>query len=289
MNILTFDIEDWFHILDNNSTRNEPDWANYKSRLNQNLETILTLLRENNQTATFFCLGWIAKKYPLAIREIIKAGHEIGTHSHLHQLVYQQSRSDFKDDLLQSIQILEDVTGKKISIYRSPGFSINKSCLWAFEILIQAGITTDCSIFPASRAHGGLPAISLSEPFKLYTGSGFIKEFPMSTYRLGPLRFVFSGGGYFRIFPFRAIKWLMSQSKYTMTYFHPRDFDPDQPILPDLTAIRKIKSYYGLSTSLSKLSELIKEFDFYSLEEADEKIDWDLCKKVHIDQLIKVT
>ena len=33
MNILTFDIEEWFHILDNNSTKTEKEWSNYESRI----------------------------------------------------------------------------------------------------------------------------------------------------------------------------------------------------------------------------------------------------------------
>jgi polysaccharide deacetylase family protein (PEP-CTERM system associated) len=286
MNILTFDIEDWFHILDNESTRHEKDWLKYDSRLQYNVDRILALLKEQNQRATFFCLGWIAQKHPKVIQDIVLAGHELGTHSHLHQLVYQQSRKDFKDDLLDSIKSIEDVSGKKVTIYRSPGFSIKENCLWAFEILAEAGITIDCSIFPASRAHGGLPTISLSEPFKLYISNDvFLKEFPMSTYRIGPLRVVFSGGGYFRIFPYRAIKWFIRKSPYTMTYFHPRDFDPCQPLIKNLNTIRRIKSYYGLNSAFTKLTRLIEEFTFHSLDEADAIINWDQTKKVHLDRL----
>ena len=29
MNILTFDIEEWFHILDNDSTSSENEWKNF--------------------------------------------------------------------------------------------------------------------------------------------------------------------------------------------------------------------------------------------------------------------
>lgn len=285
MNILTFDIEDWFHILDNSSTRSEHHWTKFETRLQHNLDNILGLLQDNNQKATFFCLGWIAMKYPQAIKDIVAAGHQVGTHSHLHQLVYQQSKAEFKNDLLQSIAAIEDTTGTKVSIYRSPGFSIKESCLWAFEILLEAGITIDCSVFPAVRAHGGLPGVSIAQPFKLQTPGGYLKEFPMSVYRIGPFRFVFSGGGYFRLFPYKAIELLMSRSSYTMTYFHPRDFDPDQPILEDLSMIRKMRSYYGLRGSLNKLSELIRKFPFYSLEEADKKINWDLCAEVHLDLL----
>lgn len=29
MNILTFDVEEWFHLLDNDSTRSEVEWIKY--------------------------------------------------------------------------------------------------------------------------------------------------------------------------------------------------------------------------------------------------------------------
>ena len=64
MRILTFDIEEWFHILDNNSTKSEKDWKRYESRIESNTDRILNLLTENNLAATFFIVGWIAKKYP---------------------------------------------------------------------------------------------------------------------------------------------------------------------------------------------------------------------------------
>ena len=96
MKILTFDIEEWFHILDNESTKNERQWVNFEYRLESNLERILELLNSNNQKATFFCLGWIAKKFPNVLKKIDRYKYEIGTHSNLHTLVYEQTQSEFK-------------------------------------------------------------------------------------------------------------------------------------------------------------------------------------------------
>ena len=57
MNILTFDVEDWFHILDNESTKGEKEWLNYEYRIESNMNRILQLLSDSNQNASFFCLG----------------------------------------------------------------------------------------------------------------------------------------------------------------------------------------------------------------------------------------
>ena len=105
MNILTFDVEDWFHILDNESTKTEKDWIKYESRIEQNMNKILELLYRKKQKATFFSLGWIARKYPKIINSIDSYGHEIGSHSDMHQLAYKQSRLEFRDDLKRSIYI----------------------------------------------------------------------------------------------------------------------------------------------------------------------------------------
>ena len=77
MKILTFDIEEWFHILDNESTKNERQWVNFEYRLESNLDRILELLSSNNQKATFFCLGWIAKKFPNILKKIDRYKYEI--------------------------------------------------------------------------------------------------------------------------------------------------------------------------------------------------------------------
>ena len=55
-------------------------------------------------------------------------------------------------------------------------------------------------------------------------------------------KFTVTGGRYFRFFPYRLIRRIIADSDYTMTYFHPRDFDPKQPILEGLPLKRKFKS-----------------------------------------------
>jgi peptidoglycan/xylan/chitin deacetylase (PgdA/CDA1 family) len=80
MNILTFDIEEWFHILDNDSTRNEKEWNGYESRIDANMEHVFQILETHNVKATFFVLGWIAKKYPEVVRRIDHAGYEVASH-----------------------------------------------------------------------------------------------------------------------------------------------------------------------------------------------------------------
>ena len=92
----------------------------------------------------------------------------------------------------------------------------------------------------------------------------------------------FSGGGYFRLTPYRFIKKWTKSSNYIMTYFHPRDFDPGQPIIKELSTIRKFKSYVGLSNCLNKLETWTSHFSFVDLNEADKMIDWSKAPTIKI-------
>lgn len=282
MNILTFDIEDWFHILDNASTKSEENWSNYTSRMDQNMEKIFQLLDRHQQKATFFILGWVAEKHPQFVQQIADNGFEIASHSYSHQLVYEQNKAAFKEDLKRSIRTLEDITGKKVNTYRAPGFSITEETRWAFESLIEEGITTDSSIFPSKRGHGGYPSYGSAEPSIIDIDGHLIKEFPINTTKFLGKDIIFSGGGYFRLAPYSLINQWTRKSPYVMTYFHPRDFDPDQPMLKDLALHRKFKSYVGLRGCQRKLDKWLKDFDFVDIEAASAQVDWNQAKIIRV-------
>lgn len=274
MKILTFDIEEWFHILDNNKTRTISDWNNFDSRIRIGMNLIYDILDGTEKSATFFVVGWMAEKYPEIIREISDRGFEIGSHTHLHQLAYDQNRKTFYNDVEKSIKTLEDCLGKKITSFRAPGFSITKNNKWAFEVLHELGITKDSSVFPASRAHGGLPSYNTAIPSIIDYNGIKLKEFPINTHTILGKPFIFSGGGYFRLLPYKIIeKWTL-QSNYVMTYFHPRDFDNEQPIVPGLSLSRRFKSYVGIKNCKPKLEQWLSDFDFIDLNQADQLINW---------------
>lgn len=274
MNILTFDIEEWFHILDNNSTKNEQNWLSYEVRIHKNTDRIIEFLIKNKLKATFFIVGWIAEKYPEVVKKIDKLGFEIGSHTHMHQLMYKQSRIEINDDLKKSIQTLENIILKKIKIFRAPGFSITENNKWVFELLYENGITHDSSVFPAGRAHGGMPQFNNAVPSRLAFNGVEIKEFPINTTNLIGTKWIFSGGGYFRITPYELIRFFSNRSDYIMTYFHPRDFDLNQPIISELSLFRKFKSYFGIKKCMPKLNRWVNEFNFTDLKTADKKINW---------------
>jgi polysaccharide deacetylase family protein (PEP-CTERM system associated) len=280
MKILTFDIEEWFHILDNDATKTEADWEGFESRIHGNMDKIHGML--DDQKATFFCLGWVARKFPEVLMEIDRRGHEIATHSDLHQLAYEQNRQTFEQDLERSIKSIEDVIGKKVRAYRAPGFSLMAQNKWVFEVLMKNGIEIDASIFPAERSHGGFAQFGHAEPCWIDIDGMRMKEFPINLSSFAGKNLIFSGGGYFRLFPYPLLDALTKNSDYVMTYFHPRDFDAKQPMVPGLNFVRKFKSYYGLKGCLSKLDKLIKKHEFVDIRTAEASIDWEKAKVVKL-------
>ena len=275
MKILTFDIEEWFHLLDNDSTKSVKQWSNFESRIKLGMDLIYNIIDSANVKATFFVVGWMAEKHPEIVREISDRGFEVGSHTHLHQLAYEQDRQTFFNDVEKSIKILEDTTGHKVTSFRAPGFSITEKNKWAFEVLHELGIEIDASVFPAGRAHGGLASYKQAKPSILkYNGIQF-KEFPINTHQVFGKPLIFSGGGYFRLLPYNVIKYWSSSADYIMTYFHPRDFDHQQPVVPGLSLPRRFKSYVGLKQCQPKLEQWLKDFDFVDLETANKNINWD--------------
>ena len=276
MNILTFDIEDWY-----NCDFITPDfnWDKYEVRIYEGVGRILDELGRRSLKATFFCLGWMAEKHPDVIREIHSQEHHIGCHSYQHELSFRFDREGFKKDTEKAKKLIEKVIGVPISAFRAPGFSITEKNIWAFDVLTELGFEYDCSIFPAAHDYGGFSSYGQVEPAILDLPNGTqLKEFPISVQSVLGHKLVYSGGGFFRFFPYSLIKHWASHSSYVMTYFHPRDFDPDQPIIDSLPALRKFKSYVGLSKAFHKFQRLLNDFEFVSVEEADKLIDWNTVR-----------
>lgn len=274
MNVLTVDIEEWFHLLDFDATRTDAEWGRYEVRIHDNVDRILRILDETNSKATFFVIGWIAKKYPEVVKKISEK-YQIGTHTMNHQLVWQQKPEEFRKDLVESVALLQDITGQPVECFRAPGFSITERERWAFEILADEGIIYDCSVFPAAASHGGMPSFSRPVPSLLRCGSVEIKEFPIVYHPIAGKRVVFNGGGYFRLFPYSMIKrWSNQCEEYLLSYIHPRDLDSGQPVLDGLPLIRKFKSYVGLSGAESKFQKYVTDFNFVDVASAAQMVDW---------------
>lgn len=281
MNILTFDIEDWYNHDDYSR---DFAWEKHEVRIYEGTEKILTALAEKGLKGTFFCVGWIAEHHPQVIKDIASAGHHLGCHSYQHELATRFTPDEFKEDTYKAKCLIEDVTGCEVNAFRVPSFSITAKNLWAFDVLAELGFKYDSSVFPSTHEFGGIPSYP-AEPSILRTHKGDLKEFPICLGRLLGREIVYSGGGYFRVMPYSLLKKWTKKDPYVLTYFHPSDFDPGQPQMHQLSLMRQFKNRIGLKGAYNKFKQYIKDFDFIDFRDADCQINWKDCTKMDIDNI----
>ena len=116
------------------------------SRIEVQVRTVLELLERHKVTATFFILGWIAEHHPNVVREIARAGHEIGCHSHLHRLIFDLTAAEFRKDTEHAVRAIQNACGVAPRDDRAPCFSLTTQSMWALEILVENGFTLDLSV-----------------------------------------------------------------------------------------------------------------------------------------------
>ncbi len=81
---------------------------------------VLEILREHNVKATFFVLGKHAEQYPWLIRDILKDGHEIGSHTYTHPNLSEASTEQVTVELNATQRLIEWLTGRTTILFRPP-------------------------------------------------------------------------------------------------------------------------------------------------------------------------
>ena len=265
VNALSFDIEDWFHMVEIAAVSDPQTWPDLDSIVERYTEWIVQTVTEAKTRATFFMLGWIAERYPKLVKLIADSGHELGTHSFWHRKVYELTPQVFAEDMKQSIDAIETAGGKRVLGFRAPSFSITPGAEWAFDVLHDLGLRYDASLFPARRGHGGYPCPVEAHTFTRAPSGRPMPELPMSVMRVAGARMAFSGGGYLRLLPLRLIHYgfrqLNRQGIPVVVYLHPRDFAPDCPRVP-MPPHRRFKCYVGLAGTKGKLRMLLRHYRF---------------------------
>ena len=264
--IFSVDVEDWFHILDVPSAPVLSEWAGLPSHVEKNFRKLLDIFSDCNVQVTCFFLGWVGERFPHLVKEAAARGHEIASHGYGHQLVFQQTRDQFHDDVRRARLLLEDISGTPVVGYRAPGFSTTADTPWFFEALVAAGYQYDSSVFPAARGHGGIRD-GRREPHRM-DEVGLV-EFPISVGDMMGKRVCFFGGGYLRLFPYWLIRKkaheVLAEGRPVVFYIHPREIDPKHPRLP-MSRKRTFKSYVNLDTTEWKVRQIFKNFPVSSFQ-----------------------
>jgi polysaccharide deacetylase family protein (PEP-CTERM system associated) len=265
VNAFTVDVEDYFHVAALASAISRDSWPDREYRVERNTERLLELLAERSVHGTFFVLGWVAERSPGLVRRIAAAGHEVACHGYSHELIYRQSRQVFREETARSKGLLEDAIGQPVMGYRAASFSIVRDSLWALDDLIDLGFRYDSSIFAIRHDRYGIPDAS-PLPGRVTAPSGrSILEFPMAPANFFGLKIPVTGGGYFRILPYRltlaGLRRINAAGRPFAFYLHPWEIDPGQPRI-SVGTFSRFRHYTNLSRCQERLRRLLKEFTF---------------------------
>jgi polysaccharide deacetylase family protein (PEP-CTERM system associated) len=267
-NMLTFDIEEWFHAnYDNIAAPDRSKGSNFRAHM----DTLLQICSDTGCKATFFTLGCIGEDYPDVVKAIAQEGHDVASHGYGHQLAYKQTIEEFKADVKKSVDILEDLTGTKILGYRAPSWSIVESNLHYLQALVELGMKYDASIFPVKTFLYGIPTAPTEIHKPQVNGKELdLYEVPMSVMKLGGKNIGYSGGFYFRFFPKflikNAIQSANRRGKSSIVYLHPREIDAHEQML-NLPSKEHFIHYYNVSGTQAKLEDILKSFSFTSISD----------------------
>ncbi len=263
--VLSFDVEEHDRIEAavglpvSNERRRE-----YADRMATATERLLDqLAAAGNVPATFYVVGQIAETHPRLVRAIAAAGHEVGSHSHAHTSVRRHTAAGFREDLKRSVDTLQQVIGRPVCGFRAPTFSVTRATPWAADVLIESGLRYDSSVFPIRHDRYGV-SDAPRHPFWLEGDAGRILELPLLTFQMLGKNVPVAGGGYFRLFPPALVRAGIRQLPAAtpavgMLYFHPWEFDPDQPRLP-LQRMARFRTYVGIGKTTARLDDLLTRY-----------------------------
>ncbi|MFC7049354.1 XrtA system polysaccharide deacetylase [Emcibacter nanhaiensis] len=269
-NAMTVDVEDYFQVGAFENDIDRADWDALPCRVERNTDQILQMFDDAGVKATFFTLGWVAERYPDLVRRIVDSGHELASHGMAHWRVTDQTREQFREDVLRSKTLLEDVSGQKIRGYRAASFSIGERNLWALDVLEEAGFDYSSSIYPIRHDHYGMPEAPRFS-FHPIEGRNFL-EMPVTTVDVGGRKVPCGGGGYFRLLPYFLSKWAMSRvnsrdQQSCIFYFHPWEIDPDQPRQEQAGWKSRFRHYTNLDVMETKLRRALADFSWGRMDE----------------------
>jgi peptidoglycan/xylan/chitin deacetylase (PgdA/CDA1 family) len=119
------------------------------------LPRLLRVLARHQARATFFVPGFTAEVHPDAVRRIVAAGHEVGHHGYLHEIVTELSPADEAAVLERGSDTLERLTGVRPRGWRAPMWEMNYGTP---ALLAAHGFAYDSSLMDADL------------PYRLRTG-----------------------------------------------------------------------------------------------------------------------
>jgi polysaccharide deacetylase family protein (PEP-CTERM system associated) len=254
---LTLDFEEWYHLEYFKDIRKNQNFDHFVFRLDK----FFDFLKNNNIKITVFVVAELALKYPEIIQKISNHGHEIACHGLDHNLVYEKSSKDFRNELIEAKKILEKIIDKPVYGYRAPCFSMMDE---RFNILKELNFKYDSSYikFSQHKLYRNLKLEGFNKVDDLIYEKNKFYEFEVPTLNLFNLiQLPISGGGYFRILPYFIFDILFrnysEKHKNFNFYIHPFELDDSVIKINNTSFINKLRFNFGRKNNLEKLKKFI--------------------------------
>ncbi|NKC30565.1 XrtA system polysaccharide deacetylase [Falsiroseomonas selenitidurans] len=267
INAMSVDVEDWFQVQAFAEAIPREEWDWLSCRVEANTELVLERFAEAGVRGTFFTLGWVAQRHPALVRRIVAAGHELASHGHGHERVDSIGAEAFRADIRRARRLLEDAGGVAVHGYRAPTFSIGPHTPWAHAILAEEGYRYSSSVFPVKHDLYGAPDAPRG-PHRPHPDG--VVELPMTTVRAFGRSLPCSGGGWFRLVPYRLFQAGLRRVNQVerrpgIFYFHPWEVDPEQPRVWQARRLSRFRHYTGLDSMVPRLDRLLRDFAWASM------------------------
>jgi peptidoglycan/xylan/chitin deacetylase (PgdA/CDA1 family) len=125
---------------------------------------ILDLLDLYEIKASFFIPGRTAELHADTVKEILQRGHDVGHHGYMHERPDSLNDNQEERVLVKGLEVLESITGKRPTGYRSPAWELKPS---SPMLLAQHGFRFDSSL------------MGYDTPYWIETPSGNLLELPV--------------------------------------------------------------------------------------------------------------
>lgn len=266
---MTVDVEDYFQVSALADKFPRESWDTQQLRVEIGTHKLLELFEKHQIKATFFTLGWVAKRCPELVKLIVEQGHELACHGYGHQRVSDLTRREFFEDLYRAKSTLEQTSGTRVVGYRAPSFSINDNNKWAFDVMSELDFRYSSSTYPVKHDHYGVPHWP-REPYQVVDG---LLEIPLTTLMQNGRSLPVAGGGYFRLSPYFLSRWALNrfhrqENRSAIFYIHPWELDAYQPVVEGLDYKTRFRHYLNLSRVEPRLDRLLSDFTWSTIEDA---------------------
>lgn len=258
--ILTVDVEEWFHVCGNPLYADPATWDGRAKRVHVGVERALTILAGTSSRATFFVLGWVARRSPSLVRRIAQAGHEVGCHGDSHRRLFEMTLPEVREDVRRAKGTLEEILGASVDSYRAPEWSMRSASSPALAVLVEEGFTLDSSLAPAP------PVGELGNPRRpvwLPTAAGPILEVPPLTGRFFGRPALMGGGVCSRLSREGRVAAMVEASLRSgvppVLYCHPWELDDEHPPMR-LSGIDWLVHFGGRRRTGPRLERLLERY-----------------------------